>query len=158
MYDPLFKYLVDSINILRTSLAHVEEGQPEFYRVIALQLRILLCDTTFRHNKLEDISLVPRVFGNINLRLPDNNGQFSPRSNSFPLDEWLDHPIQNQLKPAISIRQLIRRVCDQDGGAHIDLKTKAELHDIINYQTWINKLGKYIVNELDAFIQDYPEQ
>ena len=158
MCNSLLKYLIDSTNILRICLVHVKEGQSEFYRVIALQLRLLLCDTTFRHNRLIDISLVPRVFGNIYLRMPDKDGLFSSGSKKFPLNKWLDQTIPGQFNPETSIRQLIRRVCDQDGGAHIDVKANAGLQDIINYQTWINKLGKYIVKELDLCIQGHAKQ
>ena len=44
----LFGYGYDARRILATSLELIEQGRPEFYRVAALELRLLLCDTTRR--------------------------------------------------------------------------------------------------------------
>lgn len=113
-------YLEDSLHILTASLEQVENGAAPFYRVVALQLRLLLCDSSRRHNRLEDSSLAEQLFPD--LALP----ALTPPHAPLPLAQWLEQPAA----PGLSVRQLIRRVCDQDGGAHVDPHPQAGLPDL----------------------------
>jgi hypothetical protein len=55
--------LKDSVNNLEGNIQSFHNGNISAYRVIAVQLRILLCD----RNKGCDNSLIPRVFSNVRL-------------------------------------------------------------------------------------------
>lgn len=138
----LAQYTQDALNILDHSLRLFDEGHESFYRVAATQLRILLCDTNFRHGKQEDIAVVPVLAPGIKLHLLDADA--FPRLDSEPVDlqTWLNSPAGSGTD--LTIRQLIRRVCDVDGGAHIDLKPEAGIRDQENARQWIIKIGKYI--------------
>jgi hypothetical protein len=138
----LAQYTQDALNILDHSLRLFDEGHKSFYRVAATQLRILLCDTNFRHGKQEDIAVVPVLAPSIKLHLLDEDA--FPRLDSEPVDlqTWLNSPAGSGSD--LTIRQLIRRVCDVDGGAHIDLKPQAGIRDQENARQWIIKIGKYI--------------
>jgi hypothetical protein len=127
--DILIGYGRDVLQILLTSLDLSRRGRPEFYRVAALQLRLLLCDTTRRHGEVVNVSLLPRLLPDLRLAPLEPDGTFNRLASPLPLDAWLDQPvpvfmISSTAAPLISggltIRYLIRWVCDQDGGAHVD--------------------------------------
>jgi hypothetical protein len=46
---------------------------------------------------------------------------------------------------AITIRELIRLVCDQDGGAHVDYKPQSILRSGLNYQQLILTIAKVVL-------------
>jgi len=50
-------YARDAIQILEHSRALYAQGQVYFYRVAAVQLRLLLCDTVRRHGKMTPASV-----------------------------------------------------------------------------------------------------
>ena len=75
---PQQQYGQDALKILRTSLNLMDQGQPEFYRVAALQLRLLLCDTTRRHGRSVDISLASRLWPDLRLHPFGPLDQFDP--------------------------------------------------------------------------------
>jgi hypothetical protein len=130
--DILAGYGRDVLQILLTSLDLSRRGRPEFYRVAALQLRLLLCDTTRRHGEVVNVSLLPRLLPDLRLAPLEPDGTFNRLASPLPLDVWLDQPIpafmmsSTAAPPAagssggLTIRYLIRWVCDQDGGAHVD--------------------------------------
>lgn len=130
--DILAGYGRDVLQILLTSLDLSRRGRPEFYRVAALQLRLLLCDTTRRHGEVVNVSLLPRLLPDLRLAPLEPDGTFNRLASALPLDAWLDQPIPTFMisgtaaPPAadspggLTIRYLIRWVCDQDGGAHVD--------------------------------------
>ena len=103
-----------------------------------MQLRLLLCDTTRRHNQVIDIAVLPQLIPN--LELPE----LGPGRKKLPLKDWLAQPVPAQPDQALTIRQLIRRVCDQDGGAHVDIKPEAGLVGL-NPAEWIQKIGEIVV-------------
>ena len=135
----LIAYAQDSLEILRYSLLLVGQGQRPFYRVAAVQLRLLLCDTTRRHNQVIDIAVLPQLIPNLDLPA------IGPKEKRLLLDDWLAQPIPGQ---ALSVRQLIRRVCDQDGGAHVDFKPEAGL-DGLEPAEWIHKIGEIVLNSVE---------
>ena len=135
----LLAYARDSLEILRYSLLFIGQGQRPFYRVAAVQLRLLLCDTTHRHNQVIDIAVLPQLIPN--LALP----AISPEGKRLRLDDWLAQPIPGQ---PLSVRQLIRRVCDQDGGAHVDFKPEAGV-DGLEAAEWIQKIGEIVLSSVE---------
>ena len=135
----LLAYARDSLEILRYSLVLVAQGQRPFYRVAALQLRLLLCDTTRRHNQVIDIALLPQLIPNLDLPA------ISPGEKRLLLVDWLAQPIPGQ---PLSVRQFIRRICDQDGGAHVDFKPEAGL-DGLEAVEWIQKIGEIVLNNVE---------
>ena len=144
-------YTLDTLNILDQSVKLFEDGHTSFYRVAAAQLRILLCDTTFRHDHQEDIAVVPILAPDIQLLLLDDQG--NPRQGSSPVafNTWLDAPAGSFTN--LTVRQLIRRVCDIDGGVHIDIKPNAGLPENGNTRQWIINVGKYLYPVLLKAIQ-----
>jgi hypothetical protein len=126
--DILIAYTQDATQILITSLALARRGRPEFYRVAALQLRLLLCDTTRRHGEIVNVSLLPRLLPNLRLAPLSTDGIFDTQAQSLPLNAWLEQPLPAFAGAApgssslLTIRYLIRWVCEQDGGAHVDAR------------------------------------
>lgn len=115
-------YAADALRILERSLGLVEAGETAFYRVAALQLRLLLCDSTRLHNQIIDTALLPRVVPGLRLPAFDSHGQ--ALGGDLPLDVWLEQELVVGAE-RMSVRRLIRAVCDQDGGAHVDTHGKA---------------------------------
>lgn len=112
-------YAADALRILERSLGLVAAGETAFYRVAALQLRLLLCDSTRLHNQMIDTALLPRVAPGLRLLALDPHGQ--ALDGCLQLDAWLEQELVIGAG-RMSVRQLIRRVCDQDGGAHVDVR------------------------------------
>ena len=135
----LLAYARDSLEILRHSLLLIRQGQRLFYRVAAVQLRLLLCDTTRRHNQVVDISVLPQLIPDLDLPAVGIGGK------RLLLNDWLAQPIPGQ---PLSVRQLIRRVCDQEGGAHVDFKLEAGLDDL-DPAEWIQTIGEIVVNNIE---------
>jgi hypothetical protein len=124
--DPLSEYFEDSVSLLQSSLRYFHTGEKIFYRVAALQLRLLLCDTVRRHDRMIDISLLPKVHPGFEI-LPVSSEALPLQGKPLTLPIWLNQPISGTGDTQISIRDFIRRVCDQDGGAHADPKPQAGL-------------------------------
>lgn len=118
----LLQYTRDAAAILRRCVELYDGGETVFYRVMAVELRLLLCDSTRLHNAPLDLALLPALFPDFKLQ-PLGGGQ------ALPLASWLE-----QNAPArgarITIRQLIRQVCDQDGGAHVDRRAAIAVEDV----------------------------
>lgn len=139
-----------SLGLLRASVELARSGQLAFYRVAALQLRLLLCDTTRRHAETVDISLLPRVLPDLQLRLPLLDGGADPASESVALPVWLESHLHLYGHSPITIRAFIRRVCDQRGGAHVDPKPEAGLPDSPEVAAWVLALGECLLEEVDG--------
>jgi len=148
----LAQYTKDAVNILDHSLQLFEEGHESFYRVVAAQLRILLCDTNFRHNQQEDIAVLPILAPDLQLHRLDENAQPIMDENTVDLQTWLDSPAGT--KTRLTVRQLIRRVCDVDGGAHVDIKPLAGIPDQEIARQWIINIGKYISPLISEALMD----
>ncbi len=173
------KAMVDlsaSKKIMQSNIKLFHEGHRDSYRVIAGELRKLLCDGKN--------SLIPRLFPKaalhplrgVNLkgslmeglvfRMPsrvhfDGKGSpkilelFDPRKKTISIEEWLDQPLFNK---DITIRELIRSVADKEN-AHSDphyndtLKfTKSvKLGDEAIHEQHIVAIGEYIL-EMGIFI------
>jgi hypothetical protein len=150
----LLDYAQDSFCILKISLQLATEGQPQFYRVAAVQLRILFCDTTRRHGRLEDLSLVGRLFPS--LLLPPISAWALP--SQVDREKWLDWQswLQQPTPAGISVREFIRQVCDQDGGAHVDLRLTSPFNGFPGTQTCILSIAATALLALAPFLS--PEE
>ena len=141
--ERLRAYARDAVRILAESLRLCAEGRPEFYRVAAVQLRLLLCDTTHRHNELVSLALLPRLLPQFSLPLLTPEGAFDAQRR-LPLEEWLAQPLPAS---TLSLRQFIRRVCDQDGGAHVDVRE--EERSLPDAARWVVLIGRMVGEELE---------
>jgi hypothetical protein len=148
----LAQYTVDALNILDHSISLYAEGHESFYRVAAAQLRILLCDSNFRHGKSEDISVIPVLLPDLKLQPVDSNGQPQLSASPVDLQTWLDLP--SHIEEELTVRQLIRRICDVDGGAHVDIKPLAGLPIHGNTHQWIINLARYLSPLLSAALPE----
>jgi len=145
----LTQYTRDAINILEQCVRLYEEGHESFYRVAAAQLRILVCDTTFRHDRQVDIAIVPTLLPDLRLRPFTISGG---SDESVDLQTWLDSP--SGFLEAMTIRQLIRRVCDIDGGAHVDVKPLAGLPKDGETRQWIIDVSKFLLPVLKNAVEN----
>ena len=135
----------DSLEIIRQSLQLVYSGNTAFYRVIALQLRMLLCDTTRRHGKIVDLSLLPEILPDLKMHAMDGSGQPVTDGAALSLMEWLQQKLNVNESSSLTIRQFIRQVCDQDGGAHYDPKNDRVFDQSESYRQIIENLGRYLI-------------
>ncbi len=138
----LAQYTTDALDILNHSIALYAEGNIYFYRVVAVQLRLLLCDTTFRHGHHENCALVPQLFPEIRLHPLDVAGHPQLDQPSLDLPAWLEQPAS--VAPGLTIRTLIRRLCDLDGGAHVDTRPLAGLPANRETRQWLIDLAASI--------------
>lgn len=143
-------YARDSLEILRQSVDLYQQGHIEFYRIAALQLRLLLCDTTRRHNQIVDISLLPRLTPGLKLSPIEMQSIGTPDLPLLTLQEWLSQPLPLETNPPVTIRQLIRQVCDQDGGAHVDMKPDTGLAQLNQRAHWIMNIARGVVSGFDG--------
>ena len=148
--NPEFIYARDSLRILGTSLELVKQGRLEFYRVAALQLRLLLCDTTRRHNQVVNISLSKRLWPDLHLHPLNSGGSFDPGLEPIPLTDWLAQRLPSPSGEVLTLRELIRRVCDQEGGAHVDLKPESSLPGLAEVIDWVSKAGAETLGAITA--------
>ncbi|HEX9013696.1 MAG TPA: hypothetical protein VF813_09280 [Anaerolineaceae bacterium] len=125
-------YARDALGILEGSLDFYRRGEDAWYRAAAAQLRLLLCDSNRIHDRRVDISLVPRLFPDLRLEVlravpaPERASGLrlvfpgGPGPLPLPLPRWLEQEITSPGGRPVSLRALIRSVCEQDGGAHVD--------------------------------------
>lgn len=138
-------YTHSALRILRRSLELACGPEPDFYRVAALQLRLLLCDTTRQHERVVDVSLIPRLWPDLRWPALGADGQFSAALPALPLSAWLEQPLP---RVGLTLRQLIRRVCDQDGGAHVDLREQAARLDPQSARESILQIASLVLDRL----------
>jgi len=100
----------DAITILGESINLFENGHDVFYKGAAVQLRILLCDSTRQHDQIVDISLLTRLSPPPLIFAIDTEQQID-------IESWLNQTVSTATS-TLTVRKLIRLVCDQDGGAH----------------------------------------
>lgn len=144
----LTQYALDSVDILRQSLILYDGGHENFYRVIAVQLRLLLCDTSFRHNRHVDTALIPMLLPELRLQPLDDDGHPCPDALPLELHSWLDSPAVPG--SGLTIRRFIRNVCDLDGGTHVDIKPLAGLSNNESSRQWLISLARYLTPVLTA--------
>ena len=142
-------YARQALGILRTCLELMAAGRREFYRVAAVQLRLLLCDTTRQHSQVVDISLAGRLWPELKLPRLDAGGAPGEGGSELARLAWLEQRLEPE---GITLRQLIRRVVDQDGGAHVDLKPNAGLPEALDVAEKIARLGAVVAASLEKLL------
>jgi hypothetical protein len=148
----MLEYARGSARILRRSIELYDQGERVFYRVMAVELRLLLCDTTRRHDKIYDLSLAPRLFPNLALSPLNDRYEFDLSGARLPLEIWLAQSIP--LNPTLThtLRQLVRGVCDQDGGAHVDRRTTCVFLPEDSQAEWMRKIAGVVLAELEKVL------
>lgn len=155
--SPLLEaYLDDTLTILRASLKLAQRGEQVFYRVVALQLRILLCDSARLHNRPLELALLPRLRPHLMLHPLTADGTFDPCAPLIPLQEWLNQVVPLKATRPHTIRQLIRQVCDRDGGAHVDVRAPLSPEAQEERVEWILRMGEYLSSLFPEEISEHP--
>lgn len=125
--DPITsEYLKSSLEIIRMNIDAYRAGCLPCYRVLAVELRLLLCDRKREHNQWKDIAPAARLFPHLtwhtpiiaNTDRPDH--LFIADGPELSLAEWLASPIYESGGRRLNIRDLIKIICEKDGGAHAD--------------------------------------
>jgi len=150
----------ESIKILELSTFIAETlNQEEFLNVIAVQLRIILCDQF----KGKDISLLPQVYPymkfhpvsqvyleshNPNDKIIISTNLFDETANKISLEEWLKQEIlvlEHENTP-ITIYDIIKFSANKHGGAHLDTELLShELFAIALSKDYLLEISKYII-------------
>jgi hypothetical protein len=147
--ETLRNYIKDSVKILKTCLQLIHQGQKHFYRVAAVQLRLLLCDTTRKHGKIINIALIPKWNPDIRFH-PLKRERFSTAlPPDMTLNTWLNQTVFITPSEELSLRDLIRRICEQDGGTHVDPKPHQGLPQNWDPTQWIETISVYLVTHLE---------
>ena len=170
-----------SRNILAANIGMFHQGNRDLYRVVAVELRKLVCDGKN--------SLIPRLFPSAGFhplrgRLPDHlkeglvfqmpaqirfDGKggsrivalFNYRAEPLPLDAWLDQDLFNS---TITIRELIRSVANKES-AHSDknyndtlnFTRSVKLVDEEIHKQHIVAIGEYLLAMMTNTIKQYPK-
>jgi hypothetical protein len=143
-HQRLVHYAKDALVILDQSLQFCDAGQTCFYRVAAVQLRLMLCDTTRRHEQIHLTALAPRLWPDLVLPALDDD---ISQPHRLLLEDWLEQKLP---QTGLSLRQFIRHVCDQDGGAHVDFRQHDPLPNQFPKALWICNLGKIVTVTLTS--------
>jgi AhpD family alkylhydroperoxidase len=120
------EYLKSSLEIIRWNIEAYRAGCLACYRVLAVELRLLLCDRKREHSRWGDTALVATLYPHLRWQapLPVDTDPLEHLSISdgpeFSLAEWLASPIYSTCKRMLTIRDLIKIICEKDGGAHAD--------------------------------------
>lgn len=180
MSNKAIEDFIASRNILNANIRLFHEGNRDLYRVVAGELRKLLCD-----GKNGENSLVPRLFPSARLhplrgQLPQElrgffefsipsmiefDGQggsriielFDKTAEPLLFDEWLSQELFNK---RVTIRELIRSVADKES-AHADKQFNDTLHftrsiklvDEDLHKQHIVAIGEYVLEILNGAIE-----
>lgn len=153
----LRSYLRDSLRIIERSLSWSRQESSPAYRVIAAQLRLLLCDTTRVHGRIVDVSLAPRVIPDLCFYPVEMGDAGQVRIDRdcprLPRSEWLDQAVARSPEGGEpqTVRELIRWVCDRDGGVHVDSQPGEA--PLPGPERWIVAIGAYVYEELSRLVQ-----
>ena len=142
-------YVRDALRLIRGAVEQYHAGVYPSYRLVAAQLRLLLCDTNRVHNRLTDVSLLPRARPRVRLHpLLAGRLELDRQAEKLSLKEWLSQPVPAY--PALTLRELIRAVSELDGGAHVDLKPESPLWGFEGRAEAVVKVGEIILEELES--------
>lgn len=149
----IYELFKESLKILEYSIMMVEYFElKEFNNVIAIQLRIILCDTyydrkkrkTINNSLLKKINTEPKLFPvNDNFVELDKKGSafihgelFDYSKEKIPLEDWLNQVIYKinlgESLHELTIKDFIKESANKNGGAHVDvqLPEKAFIVDV----------------------------
>jgi len=174
-YIQLLKDLVDCTTIITDNILLFDKGKYYSYKVIAVQLRLLLCDISKRSKR--NNSLILKIFPNIKLHpvsfsledakkrskgrliffspstLTTNSKRiyniFNKNAEPISLEQWLN---QNILDEEITIFKLITSVANRDGGAHVDQQLDKVLRKTMSGSTNEIEDNKIYIVEIGRYI------
>ena len=163
-----------SVAVLEANIRLFHEGVRDTYRVVATELRKLLCDGAS--------TLLPRVFVEVRLHkfhlthilertpslaeglkillpgqleLKDGRPRvrlkFANTKEQMALDAWLDQPF---LGPDVSVRELIRSVADKEG-AHADPKYNEALAQAKAVKYYSDESHLHCIVSLAEYLLDF---
>lgn len=145
-HPELLSYTRDAALILQQAIRLYHAGQTCFYRVAAVELRLLVCDTTRLHGQLVSLALVKRLWPETRLRALGSQAAGA----GLALEDWLEQ----KLPPGdMTVRQFIRVVCDQDGGAHVDSRRHSTLPEQCPTGEWIIQLSEIVLETVMLLIE-----
>ncbi len=129
----LIEYLRGALEIIRCNCQAYSQGCFPCYRVLAVQLRILLCDRKREHDGWKRTAILPEVFPGITLpviadsrrmqmTLTERQAGLSTivEADRVPVSKWLEQIVWFNDQKQIEIKDLIKWVTEKDGGAHAD--------------------------------------
>jgi hypothetical protein len=154
-------YTRDALQLLAGCIESFQLGSRASYRVAAVELRLLLCDTNRIHERLVDISLLPRAYPEIKFHPlrsapPAQEGYlvgFDRTREPVPLADWLSQSLTIPHGGKITLRELIRTICEQDGGAHVDPRFHSPLLGWEGRVEATIAIGKYVVEQAGEYIE-----
>jgi hypothetical protein len=133
-----------------------------FYNVIAVQLRILLCESNnnILNSKLKKPMLHPhtgeKLIGLNDYELILETNLFDRSKDKIELEEWLCQEIcwSKHWKP-ITIRDVIKAWANKNGGAHIDSKIpEREIFIILTIgEGYLLTIAKYLLEILECDLE-----
>lgn len=142
----LLDYTRDAAEILRRCVELYDRGETVFYRVMAVELRLLLCDSTRLHNAPLDLALLPALYPDLTLPALDDGAPLL-------LETWLEQPVSTSGGAHLTARQLIRQVCDQDGGAHVDRRARMAVEGTEKRARLIRAAAGVVLDALDSWLE-----
>jgi hypothetical protein len=150
--------LHEIITILEISIFLCEKlNLKAFYNVIAVQLRILLCDSNrILRSAIQKPMLHPhtceRFKGTGDYEVILYTNLFDKTKAKIKLDKWLNQEIiwSKHWEP-ITIREVIKAWANKNGGAHIDNKLPVREMFVINVSesnNYLLTIAKYVITDL----------
>ncbi|MCX6832207.1 MAG: hypothetical protein NT028_08770 [candidate division Zixibacteria bacterium] len=171
--------MIDAVHLVRINIGQFDAGDRACYRLIASQLRLLLCDgkgnslikRVFPNPRLhplwqcEEMYEIEKQGGELIFFLPGELASNSSRITNIcdrdkepmELDQWLELKVFDS---SITLRGLIRSVADKDGGAHLDdkldetlMKTySTEICGERSHVRFLVDISRYLVEEIDIWL------
>lgn len=167
-----------SLAILKANLGLFGQGARDVYRVIAVELRKLMCDRpqplllrVFKEVPLHKLHLTgllercPSLATGLDNYIPgsltrDANGRavfqllFDKSKDRLPLREWVRQPCFN---PTISIHELIKSVADKEG-AHADPDYNATLRHTRLWKLIDDESHTMVICGIAKYLLDFLER
>lgn len=147
--------LNEILRILEISIFLCEALEIEaFYNVIAIQLRILLCDNLrIIRSVIQKPKLHPHsnnIFqGTSDFKTILSEDLFDKTKTPIPLDKWLKQPViwSKHWEEPITIKYIIDAWANKNGGAHVDSKVpEKEMFVIaVSGKDYLIKIARYVV-------------
>lgn len=170
--------LYDSRQILKSSLRLFHSGESSAYRSVAIQLRLLLCDTqnpllprvckqvklhplfSYHGNELDEglVFQLPTMVSPPGKVGPETARLFDESRDPIDLEEWLNQPF---ISSDLTIRKLIKSVADKLA-AHSDPKYGKDLEflksiALIDNPAHVKGIvitGEYILEQIEGALKE----
>jgi hypothetical protein len=148
--ERLVEYLVGCVDILKINLEGYQKGCRSCYRVLASQLRILLCDRKREHGGWKNTALLTVLYPNARLHPLSTTGVnvVDTEKPPVPVEEWLQQSIKLVSSEEKSIGECIKWVCEKEGGSHVDPESQIDLPDQLIMEPVIVAISQYLAWQL----------